>query len=65
MTEIRDAELEKVRQQIRDLEAEVRKRIVGMDEEMRLTLICLFAGGHVLLEGVPGLAKTLFSKTLA
>ncbi len=57
--------LEGVQRQISDLESEVRKRIVGMDEEMRLTLTCLFAGGHVLLEGVPGLAKTLFFKTLA
>ncbi len=60
-----NAELAEVKRQIDALEAEVRKRIVGMDEEMRLTLICLFAGGHVLLEGVPGLAKTLFFKTLA
>ena len=57
--------LTEVHQQIQALENEVRKRIVGMHEEMRLTLICLFAGGHVLLEGVPGLAKTLFFKTLA
>jgi len=57
--------LQSVQQQIKALETEVRKRIVGMDEEMRQTLICLFAGGHVLLEGVPGLAKTLFFKTLA
>ncbi len=65
MVENRDAALADVKRQIDALEAEVRKRIVGMDEEMRLTLICLFAGGHVLLEGVPGLAKTLFFKTLA
>jgi MoxR-like ATPase len=65
MAETRDVVLQKVQRQIIDLETEVRKRIVGMDEEMRLTLTCLFAGGHVLLEGVPGLAKTLFFKTLA
>lgn len=65
MAETRDAVLRDVQRQINALETEVRKRIVGMDEEMRLTLICLFAGGHVLLEGVPGLAKTLFFKTLA
>jgi MoxR-like ATPase len=58
-------ELENVHKEIIALEKEVRKRIVGMDEEMKYTLICLFAGGHVLLEGVPGLAKTLFFKTLA
>lgn len=65
MNDTRDAVLLNVQQQISALENEVRKRIVGMDDEMRLTLICLFAGGHVLLEGVPGLAKTLFFKTLA
>jgi MoxR-like ATPase len=57
--------LEEVHQKIRALEAEVHKRVVGMDEVVQLTLICLFAKGHVLLEGVPGLAKTLFFKTLA
>lgn len=57
--------LEEVHNRIKSLEKEVRKRIVGMDDEMKYTLICLFAGGHVLLEGVPGLAKTLFYKTLA
>ena len=54
-----------VHSHIRALENEVRKRIVGMDDEIKYTLICMFAGGHVLLEGVPGLAKTLFYKTLA
>ena len=57
--------LDEVRGIIEALEGEVRKRIVGMDDEMKYTLICLFAGGHVLLEGVPGLAKTLFYKSLA
>ena len=57
--------LEQVHGSIVALENEVRKRIVGMDKEMNQTLICLFAGGHILLEGVPGLAKTLFFKTLA
>jgi len=61
----KQAALDQVFSQIQALENEVRKRIVGMDEEMLFTLICLFAGGHVLLEGVPGLAKTLFYKTLA
>jgi MoxR-like ATPase len=57
--------LEDVHKEIVAIEKEVRKRIIGMDDEMKNTLICLFAGGHVLLEGVPGLAKTLFYKTLA
>jgi MoxR-like ATPase len=45
--------------------AEVAKRIVGQDEIVDGALTCLLAGGHVLLEGVPGLGKTLLVKTLA
>jgi MoxR-like ATPase len=47
------------------LRAEVRKVIVGHDDVVTQVLISLFAGGHVLLEGVPGLGKTLLIKTLA
>src|SRR4051812_34729830 len=41
------------------LEAEVGKVIVGQPDTVRGVLTALFAGGHVLLEGVPGLGKTL------
>jgi MoxR-like ATPase len=44
---------------------EVKKRIVGYDDLIEKVLICLFARGHVLLEGVPGLGKTLLVRTLA
>jgi len=44
--------------------AEVRKVIVGQDDMIERVLIGLLTGGHVLLEGVPGLAKTLTVKTL-
>jgi len=47
------------------LRAEVGKIIVGHSEVVTQVLIGLFAGGHVLLEGVPGLGKTLLIKTLA
>lgn len=60
-----DVALQSVAGDISAITAEVKKRIVGMDEQVGLTLACLYAGGHVLLEGVPGLAKTLFFKTLA
>ena len=43
---------------------EVAKVIVGQDAIVDGTLIALFAGGHVLLEGVPGLGKTLLVRTL-
>jgi len=45
--------------------AELRKVIVGQDEVIEEVLIALFTGGHCLITGVPGLAKTLLIKTLA
>ncbi|MEI8165898.1 MAG: MoxR family ATPase [Chloroflexales bacterium] len=47
------------------LRAEARKVLVGQEEPFTLLLVALLAGGHVLLEGVPGTAKTLMAKTLA
>ena len=44
---------------------EVGKRIVGQEYMVERLLIALLTGGHVLLEGVPGLAKTLTVRTLA
>ena len=47
------------------LRQEANKVIVGLDEPFELLVIALITGGHVLLEGVPGTAKTLMAKTLA
>src|SRR5919202_4514321 len=44
---------------------EARKAIQGQQGVLELMLICLLSRGHVLLEGVPGIAKTLLAKTLA
>jgi MoxR-like ATPases len=44
---------------------EMGKVIVGQHETVENVLICLFSGGHVLLEGVPGLGKTMLVRTLA
>jgi MoxR-like ATPase len=44
---------------------EIKRVIVGQDAMLERLLVSLLAGGHVLLEGVPGLAKTLTIKTLA
>lgn len=44
---------------------EIAKVIVGQDDVVEGVLICLLAGGHVLLEGVPGLGKTTLLRTLA
>jgi MoxR-like ATPase len=46
------------------LRAEIGKMVVGQEAIVEGTLISLFAGGHVLLEGVPGLGKTLLVRTL-
>ncbi len=47
-----------------DIEAEVGKVIVGQKDVIRHVLIGILAGGHVLLEGVPGLGKTMLIRTL-
>lgn len=63
MEELENLEqLQKTRQEIL---FEIHKVIVGQDEIIDSILIGLFAGGHCLLIGVPGLAKTLMIKTLA
>ncbi|MBI4431856.1 MAG: AAA family ATPase [Candidatus Omnitrophica bacterium] len=58
-------QVEKESALIRALEAEIGKVIVGQVYLVERLLLCLLADGHVLLEGVPGLAKTLSVKTLA
>ena len=47
------------------LRQEADKVLVGLQEPFELLVVALFTGGHVLLEGVPGTAKTLMAKTLA
>ncbi|HET7231080.1 MAG TPA: AAA family ATPase, partial [Longimicrobium sp.] len=47
------------------LRAQVQRRIVGQERVLEEVIICLLAGGHALLVGVPGLAKTLLVRTLA
>jgi len=54
-----------LREKYRELRAELAKVIVGQDEVLEEILICIFARGHCLLVGVPGLAKTLMISTLA
>ena len=56
--------LEQFSEIARSIEAEIGKVIVGQQEVVRSTLICMLAGGHALLEGVPGLGKTMLIRTL-
>ena len=53
------------RQMFQSLRNEIARVIVGHEEIVDNVLICLFCGGHVLLEGVPGLGKTLLVRTLS
>jgi MoxR-like ATPase len=48
-----------------ELKAEIAKIIVGQDDVVDQILLCIFSGGHALLIGVPGLAKTLMINTLS
>ncbi len=59
------ARLDEFRAGFERLRSEVAKVIVGQDDIVIGTLTALIAGGHVLLEGVPGLGKTLLVRTLA
>jgi MoxR-like ATPase len=49
----------------RTIEREVGRVIVGQDALVRQTIICMLANGHALLEGVPGLGKTMLVRTMA
>jgi MoxR-like ATPase len=60
-----EARAEEFRQIYLSVKTEIGKVIVGHDEIVHGVLTCLFVGGHALLEGVPGLGKTLLIRTLA
>ncbi len=53
------------RERLEEALVEVKRVIAGQDEMLERVLVCLVAGGHLLIEGVPGLAKTLTIKTTA
>ena len=54
-----------LRRMFESLRSEIARVIVGHDDIVENVLVCLFCGGHVLLEGVPGLGKTLLVRTLS
>jgi MoxR-like ATPase len=56
---------EEARRSLEEALYEIKRIIVGQDAMLERMIVALLAGGHVLLEGVPGLAKTLTVKTLA
>jgi MoxR-like ATPase len=60
-----ESDLVRLRTTVQALEREVSRVIVGQDRVVRGVTIALLAGGHVLLEGLPGLGKTLLVRTIA
>jgi len=60
-----EREIETLTGKLKDLKKEIGKVIIGQDETVEQLLITFLAGGHALLEGVPGLAKTLMIRTLS
>jgi len=61
---INDKDIQRVTETVQKIELEVEKHMVGQKELIRQVLICMLAGGNVLLEGVPGLGKTRLVNTL-
>src|SRR6187455_2968029 len=59
------SDLMPVRDQILDLKKRIAAAVIGQDEVVDQLLIALLANGHLLMEGLPGLAKTRTIKTLA
>jgi len=62
---VQDIKLEEFSNIAQAIEAEVMRVIVGQNDVVRSVLICILAGRHALLEGVPGLGKTMLIRTLA
>ena len=58
-------DIQKVKDTFDLIKAEIKKVIIGQDEVINDLIIALFVGGHVLIEGVPGLGKTLLSRVLS
>lgn len=54
-----------VAQKVNEVRQEIRKYVIGQSEMVELMMAGIFANGHLLLEGVPGVAKTLASKALS
>ena len=60
-----EANLQSAVERLNAVRREIAKVIVGQDDVVEGVLVCLLSGGHVLLEGVPGLGKTTLLRTLA
>jgi MoxR-like ATPase len=56
--------VDEIREKVDDMIGEIKRAIIGYDEEIKLIIAALLANGHVLLEGVPGIAKTTLARAL-
>jgi MoxR-like ATPase len=63
--ELAEADVERLLARLTSLKSEIAKAVVGQDEVVHQVLVALLADGHALLEGVPGLGKTLLVRSLA
>ena len=64
-TEPLESRIATFQQRFTDLQSAIQTVVIGQEATVRLTLMAMVAGGHVLLEGVPGLGKTLLVKSIA
>ncbi|MFH1788337.1 MAG: MoxR family ATPase [Candidatus Altiarchaeota archaeon] len=64
MKEVSEQELYKHSQKLQDMREEIKKGIIGQERVVDLVLKCMICRGHILLESVPGLAKTLLVRIL-
>src|ERR1700759_5238571 len=64
-SELTEKEIKALLAKLPELKTEIQKVIVGQDQIIDELLVAFLAGGHCLLEGVPGLAKTLLVKTMS
>ncbi len=60
-----EADFEQLRTVLERTRAEVRKVVIGQEPAIDFALVCIFTASHALIEGVPGVAKTLLTRTLA
>ena len=65
LDEMRVKEIEQIATTINEVKGEIGKVVVGQESILELLMVSLFVDGNVLLEGVPGIAKTLVAKMLA
>jgi MoxR-like ATPase len=60
-----EADVERLSAVLENARNEVKKVVIGQDQPIDFALVCIFTANHALLEGVPGVAKTLLTRTLA